>query len=169
MKKFSKCQKMAHLFQKVFQNSVLWKDRERKKNEAGILLVCTIYQPDASFPYGLKLWLPHSYVFKRIKLYCISLQANLPSLKDLVTVRYEVLIFVWFSTALSPTNGTNLKWLDKALNEVPRNLVVFAEIDYLIISKLQGTLQAKSFLLQPNWNSLFNILKRCSSKFSLNG
>lgn len=103
----------------------------------------------AFFLYRLKLWLPHSYIFKRLSLCCISLPTNLPSFKTFGTVREEFLTFVWLSTILSPKNGTNLTWLDKVLNEVPRSLVVLAELEYLILSKLQGTLQASPLSSYP--------------------
>lgn len=54
----------------------------------------------------------------------------------------EFLTFVWLSTTQSSKNGTNLTWLDKAPREDPRSLIIFVELESLILSKLQGTSQA---------------------------
>lgn len=61
----------------------------------------------------------------------------------------EFLTFTWLSTTLSPKNGTNLTWLDKALREDPTSLIVFVELEYLILSKLQGTSQASHLSFHP--------------------
>lgn len=58
-----------------------------------------------------------------------------------ISYNLEFMTFVWLSTTLSPENGTNLTWLDKALREDPRSLIVFVELESFILSKLQGTSQ----------------------------
>lgn len=80
----------------------------------------------------------------------------------------EFLTFAWLSTTLSPKNGTNLTWLDKAPREDPRSLIVFVELESLILSKLQGTSQA-SHLASHLTDNLYNkFLRRCASKLNLN-